>query len=587
MLLLGAHETHAKVRRFDTVFRYLKLYFTILFYVLLLLLFLANYNLLEKFLIKNLNRFTLYEVILQPRTDYPVNFLLNVDPFLSVTDDPAVNDIRRKISRLVFSSLFIEDVNTKIKPDIIESFNYLQDHVIEFKIRENLYWHDNFSLTVDDVLYTFDLLRALGDKTKYTGALNGNDIRVEKVDNTRFKISLVDQNDNPRPNSSYINFLTFPILPKHILENYSFNNILNLTTTEFGFKPIGSGPFIYYLNKNNELELRKFRAYYDVKRQNNIERYYIRLVSSVEKILHDYKLGYVDLFIQRNTFDEINTSLRDVGLKELKFIKLNSKYVLFFNLSKSAAFNTSALLRRALAKAINRDELISSLQLGYPLMTTVNTSSELFLKSDFLDYNPQFARESILALGYQKQEEFFVKDNKVLELNLRYFDDEYSKLIANRIKQMLYNVGINVNLDGLSLRPKLDSNGLVIVPSFNDVLVNRDFEVLLIPVLHLQEPDVYSEWHSSRASYPGLNFSNFASKAADLYLEESRIKTGNDRVKAVHNFLKIFYQEMPAIYLLHTGFIVFHSKRIGFKEVSQFIPSEYDIYDLIQVLVES
>ncbi len=281
------------------------------------------------------NQQSIVEAVLKPRTDIPTNLILNVDPFLTSSDDPQIRDIRKKLSSLVFSSLFIESPNGDVIGDVVDTFTFNDAHNLEITLKSSIKWHDGKDLNANDVKFSFDILRSLGDKSLYAAATNGGNIRINVIDDQKLIIDLVNEKGDPVKNSSYLHTLNFPILPAHILaENFYSNTYINIVETSFGSAPIGTGPLKYLKNKINEVELGSFDQYF----RGNVpfNKYIIRLYESVEDIIYDYKLKNVDLFIRGDIgkIDSISQNLIDVGFNFRYATILSRRYVLYFNVGK-------------------------------------------------------------------------------------------------------------------------------------------------------------------------------------------------------------------------------------------------------------
>jgi len=84
------------------------------------------------------------------------------------------------------------------------------------------------------------------------------------------------------------------------------------------------------------------------------------------------------------------------------------------------------------------------------------------------------------------------------------------------------------------------------------VIIPRNYEMLLFGQEVGRDPDRYVNWHSTQASWPGLNLSNFNHIRADRALEEGRNENTNEsRVIHYNEFQKVISSQVPAIFLYH------------------------------------
>ncbi len=135
---------------------------------------------------------------------------------------------------LYFDSLMQVSADEKVSHYglLAEGFYHAPDKSwYAFKIREDAYWHDGVPITADDVVYTFDELRARGPAW-IIGILLDVDY-VEKIGPWEVRVVLREGVENaPHPISAGI----IPIIPKHYWEERDITR--NMTEP-----PLGSGPY--------------------------------------------------------------------------------------------------------------------------------------------------------------------------------------------------------------------------------------------------------------------------------------------------------------------------------------------------------
>lgn len=537
----------------------------------------------------NKEKKNIVEAVLKPRTDIPTNLILNVDPFLTSSDDPKIREIRKKLSALVFSSLFIESPNGDVIGDLVDSFTFNNAQNLEITLKSNVKWHDGTDLNAKDVKFSFDVLRSLGNKSLYSAATNGGNLRIDIIDDYKLIINLMNEKSDPVKNSSYLHTLTFPILPAHLLaENFYSNTYVNIVETSFGSAPIGTGPLRYFKKNTNEVELESFEQYFrgDV----SLNKYIIRLYESVEDIMYDYKLKNVDLFIRGDTgkIDSISQSLIDVGFNLRYATILSRRYVLYFNIGNKTddvnSFIKSTLLRRGLLSLINRDKLIERLGVGRQILGPVDQSSSYFYQ-DILskfEYNTEAFIRLVESLGYRKENDgFYYKDGKPLFLELTYLEGGDRDVIVDYLIDELSVVGVRVEAVRLSSKKDIDKKGSA-KNDFLDTINNRKYQVLLTVVTNYTDYDPFIEWHSTNIPAPGLNLSNYSSKVLDKNLIDIRVSANAEEKKqAFLNFQKIFFEESPAIYLINPGIQIFSSNKLFVPQDLTVVDDHYIYFDIL------
>jgi len=147
------------------------------------------------------------------------------------------SEVDREITELVFSSLFTYDSQGNIVPDLIEDYRITDSgKSIEFSIKENAKWHDNQPLTIDDVIFTLNLVQ----DPNYLSPLRANFQGVETEKMSDFKALI-------RLKQAYAGFFenltNLKILPKHIWQNIPASQIMANTELNL-LSPVGSGPYV-------------------------------------------------------------------------------------------------------------------------------------------------------------------------------------------------------------------------------------------------------------------------------------------------------------------------------------------------------
>ena len=86
----------------------------------------------------------------------------------------------------------------------------------------------------------------------------------------------------------------------------------------------------------------------------------------------------------------------------------------------------------------------------------------------------------------------------------------------------------------------------------DQVIKDRNYEVLFYGQEIGRDPDRYVNWHSTQKDFPGLNLSGFDHVRSDRALEEGRKEVDNDkRVTHYNEFQKVIADQVPAIFLYH------------------------------------
>lgn len=112
-----------------------------------------------------------------------------------------------------------------------------------------------------------------------------------------------------------------------------------------------------------------------------------------------------------------------------------------------------------------------------------------------------------------------------------------------------------------------------------NVIKNRDYELLLSAINLEDYSSLYSFFHSSQKNAPGLNLTNYVSKTFDQNIETLRRATSSeDTQEALNNIRKEFYKEYPYIPLYSKKYSILIKKNIDIK-IDEYISNDADILD--------
>jgi peptide/nickel transport system substrate-binding protein len=145
------------------------------------------------------------------------------------------NPADRDIDRLIYSSLLrIDDRGSPVN-DLVESMGISREGTAyNFSLSEDATWHDGEPVTADDVVFTIELLRS--DELPVPSDVRDlwNTVEAEALDEHTLQFRL------PEPYAPFMDYLTFGILPRHLLGDLSPAEIVD---AQFNLEPVGSGPY--------------------------------------------------------------------------------------------------------------------------------------------------------------------------------------------------------------------------------------------------------------------------------------------------------------------------------------------------------
>ena len=259
-----------------------------------------------------------------------------------------LSDIDKDLTELIFSSLMTYDNNSNIVPDLINEYSIEDDgKTISFSIKENVKWHDGVPLTIDDVIFTVDLVQ----DPEYLSPLRTNwqGVGIEKVSDYKaiFKLKQIYSGFE----ESLVNL---KILPKHIWEGASVQSITSNTEANV-LSPIGSGPYMVSktLQRNDKsiksMILAVNKDYYG--NVPHIQRIDFYFYDREEDLLNNLKKGNLD----SGNIEISNYTEKSFKKYNLYSLKTPNYFAVFLNNEKKPF--DSKEIRQALSYLTNKQEV--------------------------------------------------------------------------------------------------------------------------------------------------------------------------------------------------------------------------------------
>lgn len=453
-----------------------------------------------------------------------------INPLYSIA-----SDVDSDLVNLIFSGLMKYDSVAGLRKDLAESYEISEDgKEYTFTIREDARWHDGAHVRAEDVVFTFNAIQNPEYRSPLDAIFGG--IRVERVDERTIKFVLDE------PFAPFLSMLTNGILPSHI-----WQDILpaNATVAELNRRPMGSGPYqVEKIVRDNRGNIRS----YTLKRHDDYHgqrpyinrlnfRFYPELISAIEALRNRNVQGlsylpadYVSEFRNMNGIRVLRPALQQYS-------------ALFFNQSKNPLL-ANADMRRAINEAISRDRLVKEALNDFARPA----DSFLLPKMPGFDeernpasYDIEKANEILDELEWLMDEEsgYRKKGDDILSFTITLVDSSELVNVAENIQEQLAEIGLKINIRKV---------GTAVFQ--NEIIRDKDYEILLAGQLYSIEPDPYPFWHSSQTRDSGLNLALFSNRRADERIERARSSSDEaDRAEAYSELEEIIRNELPAIFL--------------------------------------
>lgn len=450
------------------------------------------------------------------------------DSFLELTT--ANSDALHVIEEMLFLTLNELDENLDFQPRLAKSWQISEDgKTIQCQLREDVYWSDGQQTTAEDVFFTFQL--ANNPKTGY--AARGRFSQLDTVEVIgRHSVKFIFKSVSP----DALHDLQIPILPKHLLENVAPEEIRQ---TGFNRRPVGNGPYkLKEWRANDRVVFEANENYYAGKPQ--ITRIVFRIVPDETVLLTGLLTGDIDVlpYLSPNKLDEIN------GHPQYQIIRYPDRGYTFLAFNLERAIFKDVRVRKAIAKAINRNDLIQALlngngrQIAGPILPYFSVYDASLAKNL---YEPNLAATLLQEAGWQdaNKDNFLENNGTALEFSMKTNAD--NKLRSDAlvmIQNDLQKVGIRANIE------LVEAGKLV-----EDVLQRRDFDTVLLAWKTGYTVNPAQIWHSD-AIKNGYNLGAYRQPVVDSLLTAARSETNPQNIKQIwQHFQRVVAGDYPYVFL--------------------------------------
>ena len=349
----------------------------------------------------------------------------------------------------------------------------VDNKVVTVTLRDNLKWDDGQPLTIDDYIFTYEVI---GNK-EYTGTRYDDSLRqvigmeeyhqgkadkisgLEKVNDTTLKIHLKEVSPSVYYSGGGV---LQGIMPKHHLQDVAVKDLMK--SEKVRLHPVGAGQYkVKQVIPGESVEYVPNENYYkkeDIPQVNNM----IIKILPDSAVLASMKAGEYDSYIQVSP--DLYTEYKDLNNLVILGRPAISYSYLGFNLGHFDAkkgenvTNTNAKLydinlRKAIGYSINAEEIISSFYNG--LKERANgvippAFEKVYEKKARYTYNPEKAKEILDKAGYKDVDGDGIredKNGKPLEIHLAMAaSGEIAEPLAQKVIQDWKKVGLNVTLSG-------------------------------------------------------------------------------------------------------------------------------------------
>ncbi|MCE1254672.1 MAG: ABC transporter substrate-binding protein, partial [Anaerolineae bacterium] len=438
-------------------------------------------------------------------TEAVIGSLQRLNPVLDYYNTPD-----KDVDRLIYSSLLRFDDRGMPQPDLAESWGMSQDGTIfNVTLRKGVKWHDGQPLTVSDVIFTIELMKEEGSLIPEDVRKLWSEVQVKQLNDTTMQFQL------PESFAPFPDYLTFGVLPQHLLADQTFEEMAN---SQFNIEPVGSGPFkfdhlIVEDNKIAGVSLISNEAYYGKKPY--LDQFDIRYYADAPLALAAYQRGDVE-GISHVSSDILPAVLGNEELSLYSGRKPELSMVIFNLNNPQVPFFKDKEVRRSLVLGLNRQWIVDRILGGQAIVSDgpiMPGTWAFYDKLEHIDYDSNAAINKLKEAGYVVSTTadgatVRQKDNVAMQFHLVYPNDEQHKVIAESIQKDWALLDVKVELEPVAYDELINTR-----------LADRQYEAALIDLnmSRSPDPDPYPFWDQAQAT-GGQNYSQWDNRIASEYI---------------------------------------------------------------------
>ncbi len=453
------------------------------------------------------------------------------------------NEADRSVDHLIFSGMLKIDDRGLPQADLATSWGISRDGTIyNFSLNPNATWHDGEPVTSDDVIYTIQMLSTDDSPIPADIREFWKQIEVIRLDDKTIQFKL------PEPYAPFLDYLTFGLLPYHLLGDLSMAELID---DPFNLNPVGTGPYRmdHLITNDNQVTGVALTAFKDYSpKPAFIDQFTLRYYPDSNAAYVAYQAGEI-AGLGEVTADILPEVLAESGLS-LYTTRLPVTSMILLNLGDTQVeFFQDVNVRKALMEGLNRQGMIDNLQNGQAILADGPIFPGTWAYYDGIThytYNPNDAIALLREAGYtipaEGGETRTNADGTPLSFELLFPDDRAHQALADTIRRNWAALGVEVKLTAMPYDQLVSEH-----------LDTRNYQAALVDLNLSQtpDPDPYPFWHQTQIS-SGQNYSNWDDRQASEYVEQARITTDlEERTRLYNNFQVRWSQELPALPLFY------------------------------------
>ncbi len=445
--------------------------------------------------------------------------------------NPAMDE-HGEINVLIFDGLTDHDGNNEVVPRLAKSWDYDEENfTYTFHLEEGVKWHDGEPFTADDVKFTIEAIMDPANESE--NAPNYEDVESITVidDHTvEFKLSA--------PNVAFLDYMTMPILPKHLLEGG------NMQESDFFRAPVGTGPFkLAKWDEGQQIVLEKNEDYFAGPAK--IDSVIFKIVSDDNAKALQLKSGELNL-VQVTPKDAVTFEGDDAY--NVYTMSTSDYRGILYNFGNEY-WQENADLIPAINYCIDRQAIIDAVLLGHGQIAYGPLQKNKYNCEDVekYDFNLDKAAEAFSAAGCEKDDEgYWMRDGKRIGFTIDATPSDQVRIdMAQIAAQQLKEAGLDV-------KAEVPAEGI-------------DWGGQECCIIGWGSPfDADDHTYKVFGTDKGANYNGYSNEKVDAYLKAARETTDENERMTQYALFQKELAKTPA----YTFFCYIDAMYVGAKNIS-------------------
>jgi peptide/nickel transport system substrate-binding protein len=434
----------------------------------------------------------------------------------------------------LFTPLVQYDDNLGIRPYLAESWDLQDDTAVVFRLRQDVRWHDGQPVTAHDVEFTFNMAKNPESASIIGSAFITEVASARVVDDYTIAFRFV------RPHAQALESFWWAPAPRHLLQDVAPAELRN---APFSRRPVGSGPFMFGdWRANEQLVLVRNPDFPEgLGGPAAAERVVFRVVPEASTMLTELLTGSIHVDIPL-TPDQVR-QVRENADTDLFSFPGRTVYYIGWNNARPP-FDDPAV-RRAMAHAVNRQEIIDALLYGEGTLanSTVPPWHGANPEIEPLPFDPARAGQLLDEAGWTAGSDGIrQRQGQRLAFTILSSDDALRRAVVEVLQNQLRRVGADVQIRVMEFQTMLQNhrNREFDAVFTNWVLDNFQLASAPMALFHSSQADIAQSPNRSTVRIPRL----------DGAMERAALATDESAQRAAwRDVVQILQQEQPVTFM--------------------------------------